>query len=68
MKSMGKGQGREDLGVREGSWGKITGSGRVPGASFMSSKSEKPGRGNSSTVPFGPYLGKYLFFFFLTAP
>ena len=54
----------QDLGVREGSWGKITGSGRVPGASFMSSKSEKPGRGNSSTVPFGPYLGKYLFFFF----
>ena len=54
----------QDHGVREGSWGKTSGSGRVPGASFVTSKSEKPGRGNNSTVPFGPYLGKYLFFFF----
>ena len=37
---------------------------RVHGASFVTSRSEKPGRGNSPTVPFRPYLEKYLFFFF----
>ena len=47
--------------------GKTAGLERVHGASFfVTSRSEKPGRGNSPTVPFGPYLEKYvLFFFFL---
>ena len=51
--------------------GKTAGLERVHGASFfVTSRSEKPGRGNSPTVPFGPYLEKYVLFcfFFFTAP
>ena len=45
----------QDRGVREGSWGKTKGSEKVHGASFVTSKSERPGRGISSTVPFNPH-------------